>query len=64
MPFDFDPLTPEEFDGDLTSAPGVRPAGLDDAGMPEEHTIPKFGDLSDLNRHDLRLVDDFLAALG
>ncbi|WP_067532137.1 hypothetical protein [Nocardia crassostreae] len=64
MEFEFAPQTPEEFDGALTSEPGAGRADLDDNFAMAKHTIPKFGALSDLSRHDKELADEFLAMLA
>lgn len=60
MVSEFDPHTPEDFDGDIASASKPNRASFDDR---VEHPIPRVGDLSDLSGHDVRLVDDYLNAL-
>ncbi|GAB4582286.1 hypothetical protein [Nocardia sp. IFM 10818] len=64
MTFDFDPLTPEESDGGLTPESGTKQFDLDSNAAEERSAIPKFGYLSDLSRHDVGLIDHFLAAQG
>ncbi|MFD7843982.1 hypothetical protein ACFV4K_13750 [Nocardia sp. NPDC059764] len=63
MTFEFDPLTPEEFDGDLAAASDADQATTDGDRMRAKPAIAKVGDLSALSRHDIDLVDGFLATL-
>lgn len=63
MTYELDPQTPDEFDGDITSTSDSGPSDTADYHGRSNGTLPRVGDLSDLDEEDKRLYDEFLAAL-